>query len=467
MSEQAPTPSERPAGRRRVAEQASRRPSPLTVLAVVIPLLTVAALALVRPADEPPTSFPPSSAPLDRATAVCPARLPGADRVRLGSTGLASGEVSLRVGRESSTATLTDGLATLEERADVVVGATGELAPGLVVSRSGAGSATACEAPDPERWFTGLGASAEHASTLTLVNPDKGPAVADVTVWDGSGVVDVPELRGIRVGGGRSASFDLATVAPSRDALAIRVSVTRGRLGSSVVDVVDPIGRARPVREWLPGQAAPAATSYVLGVGSTPADRVLTLANPSDSEVRVSVRLVSGDSEFAPSGLDEVTLAPASVSEVDLSGVLRGRTLAGVQALRLDAGAPVTAALRTRTSDDLALATASAPVGAGTAVALPDGERRLVVAGATAPGVVTLQAWDEDGRPVVRERRVEIDPATAARLRLPAEAALAVVRLDRTSAMVALEVTDRGTSVLPLAELVTSSEVPDVRPAQR
>ena len=32
------------------------------------------ALAIVRPAETPPTSFAPSSAPLDRATAVCPAR---------------------------------------------------------------------------------------------------------------------------------------------------------------------------------------------------------------------------------------------------------------------------------------------------------------------------------------------------------------------------------------------------------
>jgi hypothetical protein len=32
---------------------------------------------------------------------------------------------------------------------------------------------------------------------------------------------------------------------------------------------------------------------------------------------------------------------------------------------------------------------------------------------------------------------------------------------------VSLEVSDRGLSVLPLTELVTTSQVPDVRPAQR
>lgn len=467
MSDQVPGPTRAPGGRRRVAEVSRRRPSPLTILAVAIPLLTVAALALVRPADQPPSSHAPSGAALDRATAVCPARLPGADEVRFGSTGLGSGELALRVGRDEDTETLTDGVAARTERETVVVGATGELAPGLVVSRSGAGSAVGCEAPAPERWFTGVGASAEHSSTLTLVNPDKGPAVADVAVWDGSGLVDVPALRGVRVPGGRTTSFDLSAVVPNRDALAVRVAVSRGRLASSVVDVVDPVGRDRPVREWLPGQSAPASTSYVAGVGTSPADRVLSLANPGDSEVRVDLKLVSEESEFTPSGVEELTLPPASVSEVDLSGVLRGRTLQGVQALRLEATGPVTASLRTRTASDLALSVAGPTVATDTAVALPAGAKRLVVTAATAPGVVTLQAWDEDGTEVVRERRVEIDPATAARLRLPDDAALALVRLDRTGAVVSLEVDDRGLSVLPLAQLEATSEVPDVRPAQR
>ena len=92
-------------------------------------------------------------------------------------------------------------------------------------------------------------------------------------------------------------------------------------------------------------------------------------------------------------------------------------------------------------------------------MALPAGDKRLVVVGATAPGVLTLQAWDEDGEAVVRERRVEVDPATAARIRLPDDAVLALVRLERTEAVVSLEVSDRGLSVLPLAPLVTTSEV--------
>jgi hypothetical protein len=454
-------------GRRRAAESTRTRPSPVTILAVLIPLLTVAALALVRPAEQAPSSFAPTEAPLDRVTAVCPARLPGADEVRMGTTALASGELALRVGRREDTQELSGGVASRTERQYVVVNGSGELAPGLVASRSGGGSATGCDQPTPERWFTGVGASAEHTSTLTLINPDRGPAVADVTVWDGSGLVDVPALRGVRVPGGRSTSFDLSVVVPNRDALAVRVAVSRGRLASNVVDVVDPVGRDRPVREWLPAQAAPASTSYVAGIGTTAADRVLTLANPGDSEVRVALELVSEESEFAPSGVEEVSLDPATVTEVDLSGVLRGRNLQGVQALRLEATGPVTATLRTRTATDLALTSAGSSVEGDAAVALPAGSKRVVVTGATAPGVVVLQAWDSDGEVVVRERRVEVDPSTAARLRVPDEAVLAQLSVERTSAVLSVEVSDRGLSVLPLAQLGTTSEVADVRPAQR
>ena len=462
MSERTPT-----GGRRRAAESVTRRPSALTVLAVAIPLLTVAALALVRPAAPPETTHAPTETSLDRSTTVCPARLPGAEEVLLGNITPASGELALRVAGKDTTEALDPGVTTLSERAPVVATGTGDLAAGLVVTRAGPGAATRCPQPAPEQWFTGLGAAAEHFSTLTLVNPDKGPAVADVTVYDGSGVVDVPGLRGIRVPGGRSASFAIADVAPSRDALAAHVAVSRGRLVASVVDVIDPLGRSRPVREWLPSQPAPSQLSYVVGLGTAPGDRVLTVANPGDSQVQVDLKLVSQDSEFTPSGLEALTVAPESVQEVDLSGILRGKVAEDVQALRLQATAPVTATLRTRTDDDLALSSAGPEVGSAAGVALPEGPKRIVVTGASAPGVVSVSAWDAQGEQIVGERRVEIDPATARRIRLPDDAVLALVRTERTSVTVSVELSRGGLSVVPLDQLVTTSQLPDVRPDPR
>ena len=80
---------------------------------------------------------------------------------------------------------------------------------------------------------------------------------------------------------------------------------------------------------------------------------------------------------------------------------------------------------------------------------------------------MVLQAWDADGEEVVSERRVEIAPATATRIRVPDDAAMALIRLGRTSAFVSVEVVDRGLSVLALDQLVTTGLLPDVRPAQR
>ena len=70
-------------GRRRVVETRRRLPSVLTVLAAVIPLLTVGALAVVRPAAVPDLTRAPDRAPLVRSTLSCPPGVPGAGRVRL------------------------------------------------------------------------------------------------------------------------------------------------------------------------------------------------------------------------------------------------------------------------------------------------------------------------------------------------------------------------------------------------
>ena len=339
------------------------------------------------------------------------------------------------------------------------------------VSSSGApapGRRWPATSPHPSAGSPAWAPPREHTSTLTLVNPDKGPAVADVTLWDGSGLVDVPALRGVRVPGSRSVSFDLAEVAPNRDALAAQVLVSRGRLAASVVDVLDPVGTDPAVREWLPAQDAPAETSYVVGVQAAAADRTLTLANPGDSEVRVALRLVSGESEFAPSGVEEVTLAPATVTEVDLAGVLRGPTAEGVQALRLDATGPVTAALRTRTASDLAFSVAGPVVEGDTAVALPAGSKRVVVAGAEAlrrPGAAGVGRRRRAGgaRAPRRGRARHRGPASGC----PTRRCWPSSRVERTGAVVSVEVDDRGLSVLPLSALVTTGQVPDVRPAQR
>ncbi len=451
-------------GRRAAPSGRARRVGPLDVLAIVIPLLTVGAISLVSPVVDDATTRPPAEVSLTRTTLVCPAALPGAGTVSVASATGGSGEVTTRLPAED---TLTlDGTARVATSRPVVLQADGELAAGLVAGRYGEGTATSCDLPSPEQWFTGVGASAEHASVLELTNPDRGPAVADVAVLGPDGPVDVPAMRGVTVPGGRTVRFDLAAVVPDRSDLSLRVVVSRGRLGAHVVDLVDELGRGARSRDWLPPQAAPATTSYVLGLGGKPGDRVLAVANPGDDEVRVALRVVTQESEFTPSRLEELTVPPGATTSVDLTGVLQGDAARGAIGLRLDSSLPVTASLRTLASGDLSHAVAGAPLDDRAALTLPRGPGRLVLAGADRAGVVTYTLRDQRGREVARER-VAVGPGVSPRIKLDPDATQLDLVVQRTTVVAVVEVGPPGLAVVPLTPLLLRGLVADVRPSLR
>lgn len=452
-------------GRRRAAQAMSSRPGPVVVLAVLLPLLTVATLGLVREETPPQGARDPAQAPLSRTTLVCPQAVGRTGTVAVANTEGATGEVATR-GPAQGTIRLGRGTERTGGQSAVAVEGEGRLAPGLLATRYGDAAAVPCQTPATERWFTGVGAAAQHASTLELVNPDGGPAVADVTVLGPQGAVDVPALRGVTVPGGRVARFDLSQVVPTRDELALHVVVSRGRLGVHLLDTVDELGRGARSRDWLPGQAVPATASYLLGLGGKPGERSLAVANPSDSQARVRLEVVTAESEFAPAAAPELRIAPGAVATVDLGRLLAARAARGAIGLRLQASQPVTASVRTLASGDLSHAVAGEVIGSRAAMALPAGPKRLVLGGASALGVVVWTATDENGREVGGER-VEIGPGTGHRIKLPADAAVLVVEVDRTEIVGVVEVGPPGLSVLGLSEQVLSAAVPDVRPALR
>lgn len=437
---------------------------PLEIVALLVPLLTVAALALVRPIDEPSTTHPPTEVSLSRATLVCPTALAGTGTVALANADGATGDVALRQPVEDTVA--LDGTSRTGAKGAVVAQVEGELAAGILGVRYGDGAATPCRAPQPEQWFTGVGAGPEHSSVLELVNPDGGPAVADVTVLGPDGPVEVPALRGVTVPGGRTLRLDLADVVPTRDELALQVLVARGRLGVEVVDQVDELGGGTRSRDWLPSQAAADTSAYLLGLGGKPGGRTLVLANPGDSEARVTLKVVSRESEFAPADADEIRVAPGSTESIDLTDLLQSRAARGATGLRLDSTLPVTASLRTVAGGDLSHAVAGERISARGALAMPRGPSRLVLAGADGVGVATYVVTDEDGKRIARER-VELTPGQASRIKLPRDGAVVDLIVERSGVVAVVEVGPPGLTVLPLAELVLAGRVPDVRPALR
>lgn len=440
------------------------RIGPVEVIALLVPLLTVAALALVRPIDEPATTHPPTDVPLTRATLVCPTALPGTGTIALANADGVTGDVTTRIPSEDTIS--LDGTTRMGMKKSLVAQAEGELAAGFLGVRYGDAAAAACSAPQPEQWFTGVGAAPEHSSTLELVNPDGGPAVADVTVLGPDGPVEVAALRGVTVPGGRTLRFELADIVPTRDELALHVLVSRGRLGIDVVDQVDELGRGARSRDWLPSQSEAGTTAYLLGLGGKPGDRTLVVANPGDSEARVEVKVITKESEFAPADVDEIRVAPGSTETVDLTDLLRGRAAQGSLGLRLDSTLPVTASLRTVAGGDLSHAVAGVRIVSRTALAMPRGPSRLVLSGADGVGVATYVVTDEDGKEIARER-VELTPGVASRLKLPREGAVIDLMVERSGVVAALEVGPPGLAVLPLSELVLDGRVPDVRPALR
>ncbi len=453
-----------PGAGRRAASSSSRRPSPTAVLGVLVPLLTVGALALVQPDTVPDLGRGPTSTSLSRATVVCPAAIAGASGLKVAN---ADPEVAgrLELGDDGEALDLAAGeVVDTDAEAPLVIRGTGDLAPGLVAGRAGPTAATACVSPQPEVWFTGVGAGAEHRSVLELVNPDGGPAVADITVLGPEGVLDVPALRGVTVRGRQSERLDLADVVPTRDDVSLHVQVTRGRLASSVLDTVEDLGTDQIAREWLAGQAEPADTAYLLGLGAGTGERDLVVANPGDDEVRVGIRLVAARSEFAPAGLEDLTVAPGTTATVDLSKVLTGKAARDALGIRIDATGPVTSTLRTLVDGDLAHAVAGVGLTDRSAAVVPTGPKRIVLAGITRVGEATVVMRTASGR-LLEPLEVDLDVGAAARIRLPAEATYVEVQLSRATAVGSIELGPRGLAVVPLEPLVLSGQIADVRPA--
>ena len=81
-------------------------------------------------------------------------------------------------------------------------------------------------APQPDYWFTGVGAASIHSSELELVNPDAGAAIADVEIYGENGILRIDAVRGLTVPGGTATAIDLAETAPDRSELTVHVTVT-------------------------------------------------------------------------------------------------------------------------------------------------------------------------------------------------------------------------------------------------
>lgn len=454
-----------PGGGRRSAVR--RAVSPTAAIAVLLPLLTVGALALVRPDEPTPVVRPAEQVPPSRVDLVCPPG-EGDDRLALATAAGAGGEAGTRVpGADEPTPVelRQDAVTEVDQQEPVLVRGTGELAAQLIGARSRERglAATECVLPRPDYWFTGLGAGATHRSILELANPDQGPAVADVTVWTGNGEIDVPTLRGVTVPGGADLSLDLAEVVPRRGELAVHVAVSRGRLGATVVDEIPALGAQDRVAGWLPPAGEPATDQLLLGLAGGTGDDTLVVANPGADEARVEVRVVTEDASFVPEGLDEVRVRGGSVETVTLTSTVRDQVRQGAIGLQVVATEPVTTTLRSVVDGDLVHAQPVSAADVATTALVPGGDAHVVLGRAGGAGVAAVAAYDADGKRL-RQRQVELAEGTGGVIDLPRGTALVRVTPRRTSVAAAVVVKGDGATVVPMQALVRFGLVPDVRP---
>ncbi len=402
--------------------------NPTAVLALLLPALTVGALFLVRPADLSAEPRPPETTTLSSSVAGCPSPSGGASSVSV-ATGqeAVSGEIQLRTGEKEKQVRVRPQRVSRVAgvTGSAVAAVTGRLAPGLLAARFGDGPAAAigCPAPLPETWFTGVGAAAEHASVLELVNPDKGAAIADITVYGDKGEIPEPSLRGVTVSGGQSKRIDLSEAIPRRGELTVQVVVSRGRLATSVLDELRPIGAGKPSSDWLPGQPQPRPRQLLLGLAPGAGDDTLLVTNPGEDEARVEVKIVTEDAAFTPQGLKELRVPPGAVASLPLTKVVRQQIRDGALGLRVESTAPVTASLRSTIGGDLSFAAPVAPSDTPMSALVPAGDASVVLADADAVGVATVTAWSEAGKELVT-KRVELKRGTGGKVDLPRGAAL-------------------------------------------
>lgn len=451
---------------RRVALSNARKVRPATAIAVGAPAITLLALLVQAPADtqHDTARYEPTTHALTSADLFCPASDRGSIRIASASTSTDAGSLTQRrPGTSTRTAVplQVGGSRAIDSPEGVLLHAEGGLAPGLTGARLGEPRpfARECAAPGGVRWFVGAGSGASHLSTLTLANPDGGPAVADITIWSTDGELQDIESRGLTISGGKVSTLALESLAPDAHELAVRVVVSRGRLAASVRDEFGKVGEALRT-DALPAGASPSLVQVLPGLTRKASSRVLTLVNPGHSEAQVTLAIAGGRSTFAPSGVAEIRVPAGRVVVTDLTKALAKVTGSEDTSLIVRSTVPVAAGLRATVAGDLVH---------HPAIQLRTGLLSSVVPDVGAPTLV-LTAGETGGKVTVRwdggqETTVQLNAGTTLAVPAPKHAHLVTLDADAPVAAVVRTQTKDGAALLPLRAVATELLVPAVRPA--
>jgi hypothetical protein len=231
-----------------------------------------------------------------------------------------------------------------------------------------------------------------------------------------------------------------------------------------VIDSLRARASALPGQEWLSGTEQPSRTVRLGGLPASSGAARLSIANPSDLEAVVDVRVAGRSGTFAPTGLDPVTVPPGALEQVDLQ-----RTLPSGEpvSLVLRSRVPVVASVRFGDGADHAYGSPVVPLtGPAAAPVVARADASVQLTAGVNPATVDVAALDDTGR--VAGRSTLSVPATATRAwSPPGSAAYVTVTPRRGTVSGAVAYSGAGLAVVPLTSLPIRVERPAVRPAVR
>jgi hypothetical protein len=256
--------------------------------------------------------------------------------------------------------------------------------------------------------------------------------------------------------------------------LTVAVRATSGRVAAVARKLRS--NRLAPAgADWQVGSAAPATMTVIPAVPDGDGRRRLVVNNPGTVRATVRVSVLGIQGEYAPSGAEEVDLAPETSAALDLTDGMAGEP----GAIKLSSDHPVTGTVistgrRESAQDDFAISAAAAPL-------VRDGVSAIATLGSTDSDLILSNGTDVD-TPVTFEvfsyagvslrtgevllaanstatRRLNTSPPSYVVVRVPTGSGVhGGVRLEQADGEVA------GLTVVPLTSPDVASRAPALMP---
>jgi hypothetical protein len=374
-----------------------RDPRLVAVAVVVFLAVAISWAAVSEPAKGRTASAASSTVPITNAAMVCPQAggTPSGGAARIGYAAVGTDPYDLATSSASTAPLDPDGVsAPLEIKAGhawvidgpktvgpVQVNVDGPLATNLgatqftrqTIGTSWQVSTSPCEGPTTHAWFVGFSTGVGAHATLLLSNVDDVAATVNVGIYGDSSPPNTDAEHGLTVAPRTQLAVRLDTVAPGLSNAAAEVTATAGRdvpaLRFDAQNGSIPLGV-----DFVPRASGAALSQTVPGIPGGEGSRRVVIAAPGEVDATVSVKLVTADGSYTPTGLDVVDVPAGGVVSVDLDKELKGAA-AGVVVTSTEpvvAGAVATLKPDKAGGTDVAF-TSGVPPLSGPAIA-PDGE---------------------------------------------------------------------------------------------